>query len=336
MRVLRFLARRMLFLFPIGIGIVTITFVLGNIIPTDPVRVAVGPRASKETVERITAQFGLDKSLPEQYVAYWQRLLAGDMGQSLITRRPVTEDLRRRIPATTELGIAAILIGVSSGIVLGVVSAVQRGRLPDQISRVIAIGGVSSPDFFTGLLLQLIVAGGFGLLPIAGRIGYDVELTNITGFFFLDSILTGNWTALVSAIKHIILPAITLGIPLSAVVARLTRSGMLDVLNKDYILNARVAAGLPERLVVYKYALKNALVATTSQIGLMIGWLLGGAVIVETVFDWPGLGLYAVEAALNDDLRPIMGTTLVAGIVYVLVNAVTDLIYTYLDPRISV
>jgi peptide/nickel transport system permease protein len=323
-------------LIPVAIGIVTITFALGNLIPTDPIRVAVGPRASQETVEKVRAQFGLDKPLPQQYVIYWQRLLAGDMGTSVVTRRPVTEDLKRRIPATLELAVAATLMGVTSGIILGVVSAVHKGRLPDRVSRVVAIGGVSSPDFFTGMLLQLILASGLGLLPITGRIDPGIELTKITGLYLVDSVLTGNWVALVSAAKHILLPAATLALPFSAMVARLTRSGMLDVLNKDYILNARVAAGLPERLVVYKYAVKNALVGTTSQIALNIGWLLGGAVIVEKVFDWQGLGLFVVQAALNDDLRPIMATTLVAGVTYVIINAVADLTYTFLDPRISI
>jgi peptide/nickel transport system permease protein len=323
-------------LIPVAIGIVTITFALGNLIPTDPIRVAVGPRASQETVEKVRAQFGLDKPLPQQYVIYWQRLLAGDMGTSVVTRRPVTEDLKRRIPATLELAVAATLMGVTSGIILGVVSAVHKGRLPDQVSRVVAIGGVSSPDFFTGMLLQLILASGLGLLPITGRIDPGIELTKITGLYLVDSVLTGNWVALVSAAKHILLPAATLALPFSAMVARLTSSGMLDVLNKDYILNARVAAGLPERLVVYKYAVKNALVGTTSQIALNIGWLLGGAVIVEKVFDWQGLGLFVVQAALNDDLRPIMATTLVAGVTYVIINAVADLTYTFLDPRISI
>lgn len=336
MRTLRFLARRMLFVIPIGIGIVSLTFVLVNIVPADPVRVAVGPKASQETVEKVRAQFGLDKPLPHQYFTYFARLLEGDLGQSLLTRRPVAEDLRRKIPATAELALAATLMSVPVGVTLGIVSAVRRGRLADQLSRVIAIGGVSSPDFLTGLLLQLIAGGALGLLPVTGRIAGGVELTQITGLYLVDSVLTSNSAAFVSSFKHIILPAVTLAIPFMAVVARLTRSGMLGVLSRDYILNARVAAGLPERLVVYKYALKNALIATTSQIGLTFGWLLGGAVIVENVFDWPGLGLYVVSAALNQDLRPIMGTTLVAGVIYVTANTVTDLVYGFLDPRITV
>ena len=336
MRYLRFAGQRMLFLIPILIGLVSLTFALGNIIPSDPVRVAVGPKASQETVDKVRAQFGLNKPLPEQFIMYVAGLLKGDLGQSLVTRRPVVEDLKRKIPATAELALAATLIAVPVGLVLGTVAAVHRGRFADHLSRLMAVGGVSSPDFLTGLALQLIVGSALGLLPITGRGAGQADLAHVTGLYVVDSLLTGNSAAFVSSLKHLILPATTLALPFMATVTRLTRSGMLDILNRDYILNARVAAGLPEGLVVYKYALKNALVATTSQIGLTFGWLLGGAVIVENVFDWPGLGLYVVSAALYQDLRPILGTTLVAGVLFVTVNMLTDLFYAVLDPRITV
>lgn len=335
-RILRFLVQRMLFLIPIGIGIVTLTFLLGNVIPSNPVRAAVGPQASEETIAKIKHEFGLDKPLPEQYLTFWERLLHGDLGKSLLTRRSVSEDLSRRVPASVELAIVSMIVGVVPGIILGVVSAVRRDRFLDYFSRFLAVVGVSSPQFWTGLVLQLIVASILALLPITGRIGSGLAPTRITGLYLVDSLLTGDFEAFVSSVKHIILPAVTLSLPLWAIVARLTRSGMLDVLQRDYVMNARVAAGLPEQLVVYKYTLKNALIGTTSQIGLNFGSLLSGAVIVETIFDWPGLGLYVVHGAINQDLRPIMATTLLVSVIYVVVNAFTDLVYTFLDPRIKV
>jgi peptide/nickel transport system permease protein len=337
MRILRFIARRILYLIPVLIGLVTITFLLMNVIPSDPVRLAVGPQASKETEDRVRQQFGLDRPIGEQYVNFYERLLSGNLGQSIMTRRPVSEDLSRRLPATIELASMAMLIGVVVGTTLGVISAVRRDTFIDHISRLFAISGVSVPAFFMGLLAQLVFASALSIFPITGRIGFGVEPPQtITGLYILDSILTGNGTALLSVLHHILLPALTLSIPILALTARLTRSGMLDVLGQDYVMNARAAAGLPERIVIYKYALKNALIVTVSQIGLAFGYALSGSVLVETVYDWPGIGLYTVNAAINQDIQPIVGMTLVAGITFGIINILIDLSYTILDPRIKI
>ncbi len=336
MRVLRFLTLRLLAMIPIGLGILTLTFILGNVIPADPVRAAAGPQASEETVQKIRSDFGLDRPLHIQYFTYLERLLHGDMGKSLVTRRPVREDLTTKVPASIELAAMATLLGVVPGIVLGVLSAVLKGRLIDHLSRLLAITGVSSPDFWTALVLQLVFGRLLGLFPITGRIDPNLAPIRVTGFNVVDSLLAGSLPGLISSLRHMMLPAVTLSLPMLAVVTRLTRSGMLDVLSRDFILNARVAAGLPERLVIFKFALKNALLAPTAQVGLSIAYLMGGAVIVETIFDWPGMGLYVVHAAIHNDLRPVMATTLVASMIYILFNAITDLVYTFLDPRIRV
>lgn len=319
------------------IGLITITFVLMNVIPSNPVRLAIGPQASMETEARVRRQFGLDRPIWEQYVLYYERMLRGDLGRSLVTRRPVVDDLQRRIPASVELAIAGMFIGVALGLALGVLSAVHRDKLIDHASRVAAISGVSIPAFFLSLLAQLILGSALALFPITGRISFEVDPpTAVTGLYLLDSLLTGNLDALRSAAHHLILPAFTLSIPILALTARLTRSGMLDVLSQDYVMNARAAAGLPERIAIYKYALKNALIATVSQIGLGFGALLNGSVLVETVFDWPGLGLYTVTAAINQDIQPIVGATIVTGFMFVIINILTDLTYRILDPRIEV
>lgn len=337
MRILRFLVKRLLQLVPVLIGLITITFLLMNVIPSNPVRLAIGPQASMETEERVRREFGLDRPLWEQYINYYQRLFRGDLGSSLVTRRPVLEDIQRRLPATVELALVGMFIGLTTGIVLGVASAVKRDHFIDHASRFTAISGVSMPSFWLGLLVQLILGSLLSLFPITGRFGFDVASPpNVTGLLLIDSLLAGNYSAFISSLHHILLPAATLSIPTLAVVARLTRSGMLDVLNQDYIMNARAAAGLPERIVTYKYALKNAMIATVSQVGLSFGALLSGSVLVETVFDWPGLGLYIVTAAINQDIQPIVGSTIVVGIIFVLVNILTDLTYSFLDPRIQV
>ena len=337
MRIVRFLIKRLLYLIPIMIGLITITFVLMNVIPSNPVRLAIGPQASMETEARVRRQFGLDRPIWEQYVLYYERMLRGDLGRSLVTRRPVVDDLQRRIPASVELAIAGMFIGVALGLALGVLSAVHRDKLIDHASRVAAISGVSIPAFFLSLLAQLILGSALALFPITGRISFEVDPpTAVTGLYLLDSLLTGNLDALRSAAHHLILPAFTLSIPILALTARLTRSGMLDVLSQDYVMNARAAAGLPERIAIYKYALKNALIATVSQIGLGFGALLNGSVLVETVFDWPGLGLYTVTAAINQDIQPIVGATIVTGFMFVIINILTDLTYRILDPRIEV
>ena len=337
MRILRFLIKRLLYLIPIMIGLITITFFLMNVIPSNPVRLAIGPQASMETEERVRRDFGLDRPIWVQYALYYERMLRGDLGRSLVTRRPVVDDLQRRIPASVELAIAGMIIGVAGGLVLGVLSAVHRDKLIDHASRIAAISGVSIPAFFLSLLAQLILGSALSLFPITGRISFEVDPPSaITGLYLLDSLLTGNLDALRSAAHHLLLPAFTLSIPILALTARLTRSGMLDVLGQDYVMNARAAAGLPERIAIYKYALKNALIATVSQIGLGFGALLNGSVLVETVFDWPGLGLYTVTAAINQDIQPIVGATIVTGFMFVVINILTDLTYRILDPRIEV
>jgi peptide/nickel transport system permease protein len=318
------------------LGLVTVSFFLVRIVPADPVRAAIGPLASQSTYEHVQHQFGYDLPLWKQYVTYLSQLIQGDLGTSLTTKRSVTADILSRWPASAELAIAAAAIAISGGIILGVVSARRRGSVVDACAQLGSVAGVSIPTFWLGLLLQLLFGSILVLLPISGRIDGDLlPPHHYTGFYIIDSILSGDWAALKSCLLHLILPAVTLAIPMLAVVARMTRAGMLEVLNQDFTQNARAAGGLPEFIVANKYALKNSLVGAVSQIGLSIGAMLGGAVLVETVFDWPGLGQYMVQAANNQDLQPIVGTTIVVGLSFVLVNIVTDIVYRWLDPRIE-
>ena len=334
MSIVRFLLKRLVLLVPILVGLVTVTFILSHVIPGDPVALAAGEAAPQETIERLRVEFGLDKPLYVQYYKFWINLSKGDLGRSLMTHRPVREDIIRFFPATLELSALALLIAVIVGVSSGVISAVRKHGFLDHSLRLISISGVSIPKFWLALLVQL-VAAGTGILPISGRIGTFVEPPqNITGLYILDSLLTMNWEAFSSSVSHIILPAFTLSFAIIGLTQRMTRANMLDVLGQDYVLNAYAAAGLPETIVNFKYSLKNSLIPVVSQVALNLGGLLAGSLLVETVFNWPGIGLYIINAANYDDYQPILGGVLVTGIIFVIVNLFADIFYKVVDPRI--
>ena len=335
MRLLRFVVRRLLFLIPLLIGLVTIVFLLSHVIPGDPVALAAGEAAPPETIERLRKDFGLDQPLWVQYTRFWVNLAQGDLGQSLLTRRPVKEDIFRFLPATLELAIVTLVFAAIIGIVSGLVSAVNKGGLIDHLLRIGSISGVSIPTFWLALLLQL-VASASGLLPIYGRLDIFMDPPKtITGLYLVDSILIGDWNLFVNSAKYIILPALSLSYAIIGLTQRLTRANMLEVLTQDYILNAYASAGLPDRIVNFKYALKNSLIPVISQLALNFGFLLSGSLLVETVYNWPGLGLYIVNAANFNDYQPILGGVLLTGIIIFAVNLLADILYTYLDPRIG-
>jgi peptide/nickel transport system permease protein len=310
------------------------SFTLSRIIPSDPVRLAAGSGASEEMVEALRSEFGLDKPLHIQFVRYVAALTRGDLGRSLTTRRPVVDDLKRFYPATLELVIASILFAIVVGIPAGMVSASYEGRWPDGLSRLLALGLVSVPGFWLALLVQMLVAGSFSFLPISGRFDANIPPPDtITGLLVVDSILALDWRALLISIKHLILPAIVLSAATLATITRMSRTAMIAALGTDFVLLAR-ASGMPKVAILYSHALKHALIPVLSMVGLAVTWSMAGSVLVETIFNWPGLGHYVVEASLRLDYNPIMGTMLVLGITAGITTILTDIGYTLVDPRI--
>jgi ABC-type dipeptide/oligopeptide/nickel transport system permease component len=338
LRKLEFILRRLLSSLFVLIGVSIITFALARVVPSDAAALYIGPKARPEEIEKIRIKLGLDKPLPVQYAIYMGELLQGDLGTSIGTKRPVTQELADRLPATLELLFAGMLLAVILGVPLGVLSAQAQGHGPDFFVRTISIIGISFPAFFLGLILQIIFFRNLHLLPLAGRIDADLRFTSpvemITNFILLDSLLTRNWIALKSATYHLLLPAITLAAYPMGLVARMTRATMLEVLGQDYIRTAR-AYGIKNRVVVYVYALKNAISPTLTVIGLTFAFALTGTFFVEIIFNWPGLGLFTVRSLLNLDYPAIMGITLFGAAGYVLINLNVDLLQAWIDPRIS-
>ncbi len=329
-----YLVRRLLLLVPVLLGLTVLVFAIARLLPGDPVALAAGPNASASEIAAYAREFGLDRPLWEQYSRYLWGLLQGDFGVSIYTRRPVIEDLRAYLPATLELVLAAMTLAVVIGVPMGLWAAVQRDRWPDYLSRVLALGAISMPRFFLGLLLQLGLAMALGWLPLGGRFPITEELPlRITGFLTVDALLAGNVSAFWVACQHLLMPALAMSLSPLATIMRMMRGSTLEVLQQDYVLTER-ALGLPQRLIVTKYVARNAFSATLTVIGLYFGWLLGGTVLVETVFDWPGLGLYATKAVVTQDFMPIIGVTLVIGTLFVLVNLGVDLLYGLLNPKV--
>jgi peptide/nickel transport system permease protein len=319
---------------PVLLGILLLTFFLSRVIPADPARLIAGPRASAEGVEKVRRAYGLDQPLWKQFLSYMIRLLRLDFGESFTSRRPVAQDLAEFLPATAELALAALALAVVGGIAVGVVSAVWQNSLADQAGRLFAITGLSMPAFWLALLGQLLLYQRLGWLPFGGRMDSDVPVPpRLTGFLVLDSLLSGRWETLLDALHHLVLPAFVLGLEPLAVLARIMRTSMLEVMREQYIVTAR-AKGLHERTVILRHALRNALVPVVTMIGLQIGYMLGGAVLVESVFAWPGIGRYSARAIVSADYNAVMGVTVVVALIYLVTNVVVDLVYAWIDPRI--
>jgi peptide/nickel transport system permease protein len=332
-----YLIRRVVMTILMLIGVTLITFLIIRLVPSDPARLWAGKRATLEQIAQARQELGLDKPWHIQYFMYLNNLLHGDLGISCYTRRPVISDLKDYFPATFELTTVAMIIALILGLILGIISATRKDTIIDHFLRVFSLAGVSMPSFWLGLLLQFIFGSILHLLPVNGRVDPYIFMYSpirpITNLYLLDSLLTGNITAFVNALQHIILPAITLSYVSLAIITRIVRSSLLDVLKQDYIRTAR-SKGLSERVVIYKHALRNALIPTTTVTGLTYGFLLGGSVLIESVFDWPGLGLYATQSALIIDYPAIMGVTLLYATIYAIVNFAVDISYGLLDPRI--
>lgn len=334
MKIPFFIARRMASSIFVFIGLILITFLLTYVIPADPARYFAGPDATEEQVNALKHQFGLDRPPHEQFLSYVNRLLHGDLGRSLHTRNLVMEDLTVRFPATLELALVSIVISTFVGVLFGVISAVKKDTIIDNVVRVFSLGGVAVPGFLLALLFQYVLYSQLGLFPVGGRVDLSIELRSITGLNLIDSIITMNWPAFVSSLHHIILPSLCLSYITLSSITRLTRSSMLETLSQDYIKTAR-AKGLSNFTVTYKHALRNALIPPLTVVGLKFGNILGGTVLIELIFMWPGVGTYMANSLLTLDFPAIMGATLWTAFVYVIVNFLVDMVYLIVDPRIG-
>ncbi len=331
----RYVVRRLLLMVPVLIGVSLLAFFLSNMLPGDPARAAAGRLATPDQLEAVRQRLGLDRPLPVQYALYMGRLSRGDLGTSLTSKQDVARELLIFFPATLELLLATMVITVGVGIPFGVRAATRRGGWFDHGFLGFSYFGVGMPVFFLALLLQLVFAGWLRVLPIAGRLGLEtLPPPGLTGMYTVDAILAGQWSTFVDAVRHLVLPATTLAIAGVSEVGRITRSSMLLALSQDYVRTAR-AKGLPERSVWLHHALPNALLLTTTVIGLQVAFLLGGTVLIENLFSWGGLGTYAWTGIFRLDIPVIMGVTLISTIAYLFVNLGVDLLYARLDPRIE-
>lgn len=328
-----YIIRRFLGLFPVLFGITLLVFFLIRMIPGDPAVVMLGEKASAADVARVREQLGLNEPLYKQYFGFMGQLLRGNLGTSIIHKTEVTFDLRYRLPATIEMVIVSMILGVFMGTTIGVVSAVKRNSVFDIVGMIGAFLGVSMPIFWLALILIYEFAVNNKVFPPSGRLDAAILLDRRTGFILLDTLLAGNWPAFVNALWHLILPSFVLSLVIMPVLVRITRACMLDVLNQDYVRTAR-AKGLLEQVVIVKHALKNALLPVVTVIGGQLGGLLGGAILTETIFSWPGMGTWTYQAILGRDYPIVQASVLVSATIYVFVNLAVDLLYTVLDPRV--
>jgi len=335
--VLYWLGRRLLTSAVTLFGVVTVTFVLARVVPSNPAAVYIGPLARPAEIARVTKQLGLDRPLPVQYARYLRNLAEGDWGTSLATKEPVLGGIATRLPATLELIVSAMALAILLGIPLGVIAARFPARAPDVLVRVGSVFGISMPVFWLGLLLQALFSGKLGLLPATSRLSLETSvlhpIPHLTGFAIFDALVGGDWSGLRDAATHLILPALTLAAYPIGLVARMTRASMLEVLGQDYIRTARTF-GLGERKIVWHLALRNAFPPTLTIIGLSFAYLLTGTFFVELVYDWPGIGQFATNALLNLDYPVIMGITLFGAIGFLSTNLLVDVLQARLDPRV--
>ena len=334
MSLLNYLARRAGLTVFVLFGVSLITFVITHVVPADPVVAYLGEHAPPALVEKVRHEIGLDRPLPVQYLIYLNGLLHGNLGVSIMDNRPVSQDLAQYLPATVELAMAAMLVALLVGVPAGIVSALYKDGWPDQVARVLALGGVSLPIFYVALLLLGLLYSRLGVLPGPGQLGiYTQPPPHLTGMVAVDALLSGDWAALGDALRHLVLPAFVLGYYNSGIITRMTRGSLLEVLRQDYVRTAR-AKGIPEPRIVLRHALRNALLPMVTVIGLTFGSLLSGAVLTETIFSWPGIGRYATNSVTNVDIPAVLGVTLVAAVTYSCVNLIVDVLYAYLDPQI--
>ena len=332
---LPFIIRRILIVIPTLLGVTVIVFLMLRITPGDPAELLLGERVTPAALDAMREYLGLKEPLYVQYGMFIKRAIRLDLGETIWTREKVSNEIGQRFPATIELALVAMFISCFFGIILGIISATKQYSWFDYLSMITSLLGVSMPVFWLGLMLMLLFSLSLGWFPMSGRIGVETDLPIITNFFVLDAILVRDWSALGDALMHLALPAIALStIPL-AIVSRMTRSSMLEVLRQDYIKTAK-AKGLSQSKIVLKHALRNALIPVVTVIGLQFGILMGGAILTETVFAWPGVGKWLFDGVVKRDYMVIQGGTLLVATTFVLVNLVVDVLYAVINPRISV
>lgn len=328
------LRRRLIGAIPVILGISLLVFLLMHIAPGDPVTLLLGDNATEADIQRARHEWGLDQPLLVQYWEFVSHAARGDFGDSLKFGEPVLKLVFERLPATVELALASLLVAILISVPVGIYSAIKHDSLFDHAGMGVALVGVSLPHFWLGIMLIYFLGGQLNLLPVAGRIGYGVDVRPITHLYLVDSLITGNFPALWSAFRHLLMPAVTLGTGVAAIVTRITRSSILEVMRQDYVTTAR-AKGLSERSVIWRHILRNALITIITVLGLQLGALLNGAVITETVFSFPGIGDLLIQAISVRDYKLAQTLILFFAVIYFVVNLLVDLLYTLVDPRIK-
>jgi peptide/nickel transport system permease protein len=330
----KYIIKRILMLIPVLLGVSIIVFLIMRVFSPDPAPIVLGQHATVEAANQWREANGLNAPIYIQFFNFLKGAVTGNLGTSYYTKTPVTQEIFSRFPATIELAIAAIIFASLFGILIGAISAVKKNSIFDNAGMMLALVGVSMPIFWLGILLIILFAGVWHILPSGGRIDPLLQPMGGTGFYLIDTLASGDMEGFLDSLKHLILPALALGMYSMAIITRMTRSSMLDTLNQDYIRTAR-AKGITERKVISHHALRNAMIPVTTVIGLQLGSLLGGAVLTETVFSWPGIGNYTVQCILKSDFPVVQGVVLLIACIFVLINLVVDIVYAFIDPRIK-
>ena len=331
---LRFVLRRCILVLPSLAGLLLITFLLIHSVPSDPAVAMAGDAGTPEQIARLRAQYGLDKPIWEQFAVYVGKVVRLDFGDSAFSRRPVATDILQRLPATLELTFASLFLSIVLGVPLGVASALKHNTWPDYLLRIFSVMGIAVAAFWFAIMLQLFFAMDLGWLPLRGDLTSTMTRPpRVTGFLSLDALLAGRWDVYVDHLRHLVLPAVTLSLGGLATIVRFTRAGMLDTLQQDFVFYER-AMGYRRLRLVWVFILRNSVTATVTQIGLLFGGLIAGGVVVEAIFDWPGIGSYTVQAILTGDKQVMLAVTLLVGTVYAVVNILVDVVHGLLDPRL--
>lgn len=330
----RYVAKRLILVLPVFLAVTFMTFVISHIVVSNPALAWGGYKSSPSTIAAIAKQYHLNDPLYAQYYYYMEGLVSGDWGISPVTHLSVLQQIASYLPATVELSTAALVLSVLIGIPVGVLSALWNGKRRDYSLKILYLSGIASPPFLLALLFQLLFSYYFRILPSAGRLSPTLQPpTHITGMYVVDSIITGNWVDLRSSVIHLILPATTLALLTFTIIARITRSSMIETMDKDFVRTAK-SKGLRRRTVMFRHVLRNALTSTVTVIGFAVQLLLAGTIVIETIFFWPGIGLYTTTSILNLDFPSIMGITVVFTLIVVITNLITDIAYAFLDPRV--
>lgn len=332
---LRFVGQRLVLTLPVLLGLLVLIFILTRVVPIDPAAVLAGETATAEQIDQLRTELGLDRSLPVQFWLYLKQIAGGDFGTSMYTHRSVAADLVDRIPATVELSLFTMLLAVGLGVPLGMVAAVNRNGWLDQALRLFSIAGLAVASFWIAIIFQLVFSLQLEWLPLRGRIGDVVSPPSpVTTLYVVDYLLDGRPGDAWAALKHLILPSVTLALPAIATIARFTRSSAIETLERDFVTWER-AVGYPRGVLIWKYVLRSSLSATVTQIGLLFGLFLSGSVVVEAIYSWPGLGDYLYNAVVLADYQPVIATTLLIGVIYAVINIFVDIVQGWIDPRVA-